>query len=82
MSAFRWLAFVAGVVLSAVLAAIMTELVLPTLDITRGLASTQASNQGITWMQQIWNWMPLVILLLLAFGLLIAITVRKRQVVR
>lgn len=81
MSAARWLAFVVGVGVVAALGSILTEFVLPVIDIARSQSSTPESSQGIDWYAQGWEWMPLVVLLLLVFMLLVGIIVRRRRTV-
>jgi predicted outer membrane lipoprotein len=81
MSAFKWLAFVLGVILAAVVGAIINELVLPTIDIMRTQSTTAASSQGITWYETFWTWMPLVVLMLLVFALFVGVIVRRRRTV-
>jgi len=82
MSAYRWLQFTLGIPLLALLYALLTEFVRPGISVLHSQSSTSASAQGITWFEQFWEWLPLVLLLLLAFSLVVAITVRRRQVVR
>jgi hypothetical protein len=81
MSAFRWLVFVLGVIVIATFGAILNEIVLPTISMTQSLSSTQASATGATWLSQAWTWMPLIVMLLLMFGLVYGIVVRRRSVV-
>lgn len=82
MSAYRYLAFVCGVGVVAVTGAFLNEFVTPVIDITRSQSTTQASSQGIEWYATAWDWMPLVVLVLLVFALLVGIMVRRRAVVR
>ncbi len=82
MSAYRYLVFVFGVGIVAVTGAFLNEFVTPVIDITRSQSTTQASSQGIDWFATAWNWMPLVVLILLVFALLVGIMVRRRAVVR
>ena len=79
MSAYRWLAFIVGVGVVAALASVLTEMVLPTIDIARSQSTTAASRQGIEWYAQAWEWMPLIVLLLLVFTFMVGIIVRRRQ---
>jgi len=81
MSAFKWLAFAVGFVLMAVLYSIFTEFVRPAITVLEGLSSTEASAQGITWYAQFWDWLPLILLLMLAFMIVVGIIVRRRSVV-
>lgn len=81
MSAAIWLAFVLGVVVVAAFAAILTEMVLPTIAIANTQSSTQASAQGIDWFATIWEWMPLILMVLLLFSLFVKIIVRRRGVI-
>lgn len=80
MSMYRYLAFVIGTALVAIVAAFATEFVLPMLDIARAQSTTAASAQGITWYSQTWNWLPLILLFLLVFSLIVAIVVRRQRV--
>lgn len=82
MSAYRYLAFVVGVGVLAVLGAVLNEFVLPVIEVMRGQSTTEASSQGIEWYAQAWDWMPLVVLLLLVLMLLLGIMLRRRAVVR
>lgn len=79
MSAFRWLAFVVGIAVLAAVASIATEFVLPTIEVARSQSSTAASSQGIAWYATIWEWIPLILMILLMFSLLVGIIVRRRR---
>lgn len=81
MSAFKWLAFTFGFVLIAVVYSILTEFVRPGIDVLNSLSTTQASSQGIAWYSQFWDWLPLILLLLLAFLIVVGVIVRRRSVV-
>jgi predicted outer membrane lipoprotein len=81
MSAFKWLAFVLGVILAAAVGAIINELVLPTIEIMNTQSTTAASSQGIAWYETFWTWMPLVVLMLLVFALFVGVIVRRRRTV-
>jgi len=82
MSAYKWLAFAVGIPLLAIMYSIFTEFVTPGVDILNQMSSTQASSQGITWFEQFWEWLPLVLLLLLGFMVLVAVITRRNRVVR
>jgi len=79
MSAARWLAFTVGVVVVAAVGSLLNEFVLPLIDVMNSQSTTQASSTGIQWYATAWEWMPLVILLLLGFTLIVGIIVRRRQ---
>lgn len=79
MSAFRWLAFAVGVAVLAALGSVLTEFVLPTISIAQSHSTTQASSQGIQWYATAWEWIPLIVLILLMFTLFVGIIVRRRR---
>lgn len=81
MSAFKWLIFSIGFVLLAVLYSIFTEFVRPAITVLEGLSSTDASAQGIAWYAQFWDWLPLILLLLISFMIVVGVIVRRRSVV-
>lgn len=80
MSAFRWVAFVISIGLLAVVGAVLNEFVNPLTSVTSDQATTQASQQGLSWYTTAWDWMPLIVLILLLFALIYGIIVRKRRV--
>lgn len=80
MSAFKWLQFVFGVVIVAMLGAVLNEFVLPVIDISRSQSTTTASQAGINMYADIWTWIPGIALFLLVFILVVAIVVRRRAV--
>lgn len=82
MSAAIWLAFVFGVILVAIYGSILIEMVLPTITVADAHSSTQASATGIDWYASFWEWMPLVLMILLLFALFVKIIVRRRRVPR
>jgi len=79
MSAARWLAFAVGVVVVAAVGSLLNEFILPLIDVMNSQSTTQASSTGIQWYATAWEWMPLVILLLLGFTLLVGIIVRRQR---
>lgn len=81
MSAFKYLAFVTGVVLVAVFGAFLNEFVLPFITATQTHSTTQASSKGVQWFSQFWEWIALLSLLLLAFALIVAVVNRRRLTV-
>jgi len=80
MSAFKWLAFVLGIPITAVLYAFIREFTEPTIALTRSLSTSQTSAQGITYYEQFMSWLPLIILALLGFMLVVAIVNRRSEV--
>jgi len=80
MSAFRWLAFVLGIPITAVLYAFIREFTEPTIGLARSLSTSQTSAQGITYYEQFMAWSPLIILALLGFMLVVAIVNRRSEV--
>lgn len=80
MSAYRYLVFVFGVVLVAVLGAFMMEIITPTIDLLNAYSSTPESATGIGWYESFTGLIPLVMLLLLAFMFLYGIVVRRGAV--
>lgn len=82
MSAFKWLVFGVGLPVIAVLLAIMYEFVYPAIDLMSEYSTSQESATGIQWYTDFMNFLPLIILLLLAFMLLVGIINRRRQTVR
>lgn len=81
MSAYKWLAFAFGIPLIAVLYSIMTRFTRPGIDVLDSLSTSEASAQGIEWYSQFWSWLPLILLMLLAFMVIVAVIVRRRSVV-
>lgn len=81
MSAYKWLAFAFGIPLLAVIYAIMNEVTQPAIGMLNKYSSSEASAQGITWYAQFWEWLPLVLLMLLGFMVIVAVIVRRRSVV-
>lgn len=80
MSAYRYLIFVFGVVLVAVLGAFMMEIITPVTAMLNSYSSTQASATGIGWYESFTGLIPLVMLLLLAFMFLYGVVVRRGRV--
>lgn len=81
MSAYRWLAFVVGIGVVAALGAVLTEVVLPTIEIANQHSTTPESAQGISWYATAWEWMPLIVLILLMFMLFVGIIVRRGRTI-
>jgi len=77
MSAFRYLIFVAGVVLAALFGAVLNQFANPLLTQTSESASSAYAATGVGWMQDIWALMPVIVLALLVFGLLVGTIVRR-----
>jgi hypothetical protein len=82
MSAARWLAFVGSIGILALVGAILNEFVDPIINTASSQSTTQASQQGIEWYTQAWEWMPLAVLLLAMIAVLVGIIVRRRGVTR
>lgn len=78
MSAYRYLEFVIGIVIVAVLGAVVNEFVLPIIDTTDAYSTTPESSTGLTWYSEFWDWMPLWVSLLLAFMFIVGIVLRRR----
>jgi len=82
MSAFRYLIFVAGVVLVAVIGAVANQFVTPLLTQASDHATSGYAQDGVAWMTQLWDFVALILLALLVFGLLVGIIIRRRSVTR
>ncbi|MFB6198675.1 MAG: hypothetical protein ABEI52_10470 [Halobacteriaceae archaeon] len=82
MSAFKYLMFLLGVILVAVLGSILNAFVQPLLPLLEAHATSQAAQTGVSWYKQFWNWVPFITLGLLLFMLIIGIVNRRRGVVR
>jgi len=80
MSAFKWLAFVLGIPITALLYAFTREITGPAVGYAREYSTSQASAQGLTYYEQFLAWLPLVILGLLGFMLLVAVVNRRGRV--
>lgn len=80
MSAFKWLAFVLGIPITALLYAFTREFTGPLTGYARDFSTSQASAQGLTYYEQFLAWLPLLILALLGFMLLVAIVNRRGRV--
>lgn len=80
MSAAIYLAFVAGVVILALLGAILNEFVSPILDQAGGHATSVEAQTGLDWATSLWDFFPLIVLGLLVLALLVGIVNRRRQV--
>lgn len=80
MSAAIYLAFVAGIVLLALLGAILNEFVAPILVLAGDHATSPESEMGLEWATSIWEFFPLLVLGLLVFGLIVSIVNRRQQV--
>ncbi|MGK7297344.1 MAG: hypothetical protein ACNS61_16225, partial [Candidatus Wenzhouxiangella sp. M2_3B_020] len=80
MSAFKWLAFALGIPLSAVLIAFTYAFTNPAVELLNTLSTSEESAQGIAWYSQFLDFLPLVVLLLLALMLVVGIITRRQSV--
>lgn len=82
MSAYRYLLFVMGVILVALLGAFMMTVTTPAIDLLNAYSTTEASSTGIMWYTEFIELLPLVLFLLLAFMFVYGITLRRGGVRR
>jgi len=82
MSAFKYLVFVLGTILVAIYGAIMLEIIRPAITQMNAHSSTAASSTGIDWFASFVEFLPLVLLALLAFALIVSIVVRRQSTTR
>jgi len=80
MSAYKWLKFAVGVPITAAVLAVVYEFTGPAIPMMRTYSTTPESSQGIEWYSQMMNWLPLVVLGLLAFMVIVAIITRRQRV--
>lgn len=80
MSAYKWLKFAVGIPLAAILIAVVYSFTSPATDVMRDYSTSPESSAGITWYSDILQWLPLVVLMLLAFMVVVAIITRRRRV--
>lgn len=80
MSAIAYLEFVAGLVIAAVLWALVSQATNDLQSEALSSADTTAGSTGADWLGTWISWMPLWVVLLLAFGLIVAVVVRRRGV--
>jgi len=80
MSAYRYLTFVIGIPFLAILLSVVYEFIWPAIDIMNQFSNSTASSTGIQWYTDFVNWLPAVVLALLAFTLIVAVVVRRGRV--
>lgn len=80
MSAYKWLKFAAGVPIAAALLAVVYEFTNPATGVLETYSTTPESATGVQWYGDLMTWLPLIVLLLLAFMVIVAIITRRRSV--
>jgi len=80
MSAYKWLKFAVGVPIAAILLSIVYRITNPVTDVLSVHTTSTASQTGLSWYNQALNWLPLMVLMLLAFMVIVAIITRRRRV--
>ena len=80
MSAAKYLAFLAGVVLLSLFGAILNEFVAPILSKASTHATSAESQTALEWATSFWDFFSLVVLGLLVFALIVGIVNRRQQV--
>lgn len=80
MSAYRYLIFVLGVILTAVLGSFLYTIVNPIEQQMSQFSTTTESATGVEWFGQFMDIFPMVLLLLLMFMLIYGIVLRRRGV--
>lgn len=80
MSAAIYLAFAAGIVILALLGAVLSEFVNPIFDVASTHATSAEAQTGLEWAEAAWDIMPLMVLGLLVLALLVGIVNRRSQV--
>lgn len=80
MSAYRYLIFVMGTILVALLGAFMMTIINPTLGMLNSYSSSPESATGIMWYSSFVDLLPLLMIMLLGFMFIYGIVVRRGRV--